>query len=86
VHGDGTPTSELWIMSDVIDLLKEVHGTRPASEIGPLALKAVRQVMIDRGNSAGTRSTTTSVESNASFGGRPRMSSSRRAFITACRQ
>jgi hypothetical protein len=47
VHADGTPTSELRLMSDVIDLIKEVHGLRPASEIGPLALKAVRQKMID---------------------------------------
>ena len=44
---DGTPTSSVGKCRMVIRLLKELYGTVPAVKFGPLALKAVRQTMVD---------------------------------------
>lgn len=43
----GQPTSELTGMRAVIKPLKSLYGSSPAHEFGPLALKAVRQFMIE---------------------------------------
>jgi integrase len=46
---DGTPTSELADYRRTLRPLRERYGQTPANEFGPLALKAVRQGMIDAG-------------------------------------
>jgi integrase len=46
---DGTPTSELGVFKPLIRLLNELYGSTYAADFGPLALKAVRQAMIDKG-------------------------------------
>jgi integrase len=48
-RADGTPTWELANFKQVMRVVRETHGHVPAAEFGPLALKAVRQAMIDRG-------------------------------------
>ncbi len=47
---DGTPTSERWWIKLAVRPLKKLYGDTLAAEFGPLALKAVRQVMIDGGD------------------------------------
>ncbi len=48
-HADGRPTSELLSYKLSLRPLKELYGHTPAAEFGPLALKAVRQRMVDDG-------------------------------------
>jgi integrase len=48
-HPDGTPTSELNNFAMSLRFVRELYGRIPALEFGPLALKAVRQKMIDVG-------------------------------------
>ncbi len=48
-RADGTNTDELANYKQVLRLVRETHGQIPAAAFGPLALKAVRQRMIDRG-------------------------------------
>ncbi len=44
---DGRPTSEQDNIRQALRFLRQTFGTTPASEFGPLALKVVRQSMID---------------------------------------
>ena len=46
---DGTHTSEVHCLKQVLSILKKMYGQKCVSEFGPLALKAVRQGMIDKG-------------------------------------
>jgi integrase len=46
---DGTPTGELGNYSDSLRPFRHLYGTTSAADFGPLALKAVRQTMIDAG-------------------------------------
>lgn len=48
-RADGTNTDELANYKQVLRLVRETHGHTHAAEFGPLALKAVRQRMVDRG-------------------------------------
>jgi integrase len=48
---DGRPTSEQWSIKVLARELRRMYGQEPASAFGPLSLKAVRQVLIDRGHS-----------------------------------
>jgi len=47
---DGTPTSELDAYDRLIRLIRKHYGHSKAAEFGPRALKALRQIMIRRGN------------------------------------
>lgn len=47
VNVDGSPSLELEKLGQAIVQLKSLYGTTPAAEFGPIALKAVRQKMID---------------------------------------
>jgi integrase len=44
---DGRPTSELGLIRYALKPLKDLYGSTPARDFGPLALKAVRQTYID---------------------------------------
>jgi hypothetical protein len=46
---DGEATRQLELIRLAMRPLKELYGRTPASEFGPLALKAVRQRMVDKG-------------------------------------
>ena len=46
---DGKPTKELGCMKSATKPVRELYGDTPATEFGPLALKAVRQKMIEAG-------------------------------------
>jgi integrase len=46
---DGNPTTELKNLKAVMKFARETHGHIPVTEFGPLALKAVRNRLIDRG-------------------------------------
>ena len=46
---DGTPTNEINEYRQTLRLVKDHYGTTPAVAFGPVALKAVRQAMINRG-------------------------------------
>lgn len=48
-HADGTPTNELPQFRQTFRLVRELYGHTPAGEFGPLALKALRQRMIEAG-------------------------------------
>jgi len=48
-HPDGTQTGELSGFRDSLRPLRKLYGHTPASHFGPLALKVVRQSMIDDG-------------------------------------
>ncbi len=48
-RADGTSTDELANFKQTLRVVRETHAHVPAAEFGPLALKAVRQRMIDRG-------------------------------------
>src|SRR5262249_54986833 len=52
-HADGTPTGEQDNYKDSLRPLRELYGHTLARDFGPLALKAVRQKMIDSGLSRG---------------------------------
>src|SRR4051812_11255619 len=43
---DGTPTSEVDTLRQVLRLLRRLYGSTPAADFGPLKLKAVREAMI----------------------------------------
>jgi integrase len=47
VDGDGQPTKEVTVLKYAIKPVRELYGLAPATEFGPLALKAVRQKLID---------------------------------------
>lgn len=47
---DGSQTNELTEYRQAFKILRELYGRTPATDFGPLALKAVRQRMIDNGN------------------------------------
>src|SRR5205809_288425 len=46
---DGTATNEVVEYKYIIRLVRETHGRVPAKEFGPLALRAVRQRMVEAG-------------------------------------
>jgi integrase len=48
-HQDGTPTSEVADFKLSLRLLRAMYGHTPAKDFGPLALKAVRQKLIEGG-------------------------------------
>jgi integrase len=48
-HPDGTPTSELDCLRAALKPLRAIYGHTPAAEFGPLALKSVRERMIETG-------------------------------------
>jgi integrase len=48
-RADGTPTNELPQFRQTFRLVRELYGHTPAHEFGPLALKAIRQKMIEAG-------------------------------------
>jgi hypothetical protein len=48
-RADGTPTAELDNLRLALRPLKQLYGTTPARDFGPVALKAVRQSMVDSG-------------------------------------
>ena len=51
---NGVQTSEVHILKSVIRPLNELYGMLPASDFGPLALKAVRIKMVELGWTRGT--------------------------------
>ncbi|MFH1747702.1 MAG: hypothetical protein ABIG44_11750 [Planctomycetota bacterium] len=51
---DGRPTSEQGWIKLAMRPLRRLYGPTPASAFGPLALKAVRQTMIEQGNCRGS--------------------------------
>jgi integrase len=48
---DGQPTSEQDNIRQALRFIRQLYGTSPAAEFGPMALKNVRQAMIDAGRS-----------------------------------
>ena len=46
---DGTPTSELDNFRQALRPVRELYGLLPVKEFGPLKLKTVRKVMIEKG-------------------------------------
>jgi integrase len=46
---DGTPTTEVRNFRPIIRLLRDTYGEKPVTEFGAIALRAVRQHMIDSG-------------------------------------
>ena len=46
---DGTPTNEINEYRQTLRVVQDHYGLTPAAEFGPIALKAVRQAMINRG-------------------------------------
>lgn len=44
---DGRPTSELSCLKQAVRTLRSLYGRSPAASLGPLALKAVRQRMVE---------------------------------------
>lgn len=48
---DGRPTSEQDNIRQALRFLRKLHGTTPAADFGPVALKHVRQAMIEAGRS-----------------------------------
>ena len=51
---NGLVTSEYAGIKEALKLVRELYGRKTANEFGPLALKAVRQRMIEKGWSRGT--------------------------------
>jgi len=49
VAPDGKPTKELECMKSAIRPVRELYAALPAKEFGPLALRSVRQRMVDAG-------------------------------------
>ncbi|MBI3467949.1 MAG: tyrosine-type recombinase/integrase [Planctomycetes bacterium] len=49
-HKDGKPTSHLDGIKAAIRFLKQLYGRHPAREFGPMALKTIRQKMIEAGH------------------------------------
>ncbi|MFN7878061.1 MAG: hypothetical protein ACK5PB_22270 [Pirellula sp.] len=50
---DGRVTSEYGCILEALKIVRELYGRKIANEFGPLALKAVRQRMVDKGWSRG---------------------------------
>jgi integrase len=48
-YPDGTPTGELENLRDALRPLRAMYGQTPAAEFGPLALRAVRETMMQAG-------------------------------------
>jgi integrase len=48
-HADGTTTTEISCFRDALKPLRRLYGHTAAKDFGPLALKAVRQAMIEAG-------------------------------------
>jgi integrase len=48
-HPDGTPTSEIHNLRQVVRVTRELYGLTPVREFGPLALKAIQRRWIDDG-------------------------------------
>ena len=48
---DGQPTSEQDNIRQALRFIRQLYGTSPAADFGPMALKNVRQAMIDAGRS-----------------------------------
>ena len=48
---DGRPTSEQDNIRQALRFVRKTYGTTPAADFGPMALKNVRQAMIDAGRS-----------------------------------
>ena len=48
---DGQPTSEQDNIRQALRFIRQLYGTSPAMDFGPMALKNVRQAMIDAGRS-----------------------------------
>ena len=48
-NADGTTTDELFPLKSALSVLRKLYGTTSASQFGPLALKAVRKEMIEKG-------------------------------------
>lgn len=48
-HPDGSPTKEPTSFREALRPVRELYGHTPAAEFGPLALKAVRQRMVESG-------------------------------------
>lgn len=48
---DGSPSGWMAHIKLMIKALKKLYGTTPAAEFGPLAMKAVRQTLIEKGHS-----------------------------------
>ena len=46
---DGRPTSEQDTIRQALRFVRQSHGHTPAADFGPLALRAVRQAMVDHG-------------------------------------
>lgn len=46
---DGEPTDEVRMLATALKIARELYGRTPANEFGPLALQAVRDVMIRKG-------------------------------------
>ncbi len=46
---DGTPTNEINEYRQTLRVVRDHYGLTPAAEFGPIAMKAVRQAMINRG-------------------------------------
>ena len=51
---NGKPTKELPAVKTVLRPVRELYGDKPASELGPLAIKAIRQQWIEAGHTRGT--------------------------------
>src|SRR5262245_40183401 len=49
-HPDGAPTTELSCLRSALRPLRQLYGRTPAKDFGPLALKAVRQKMVESVN------------------------------------
>lgn len=47
----GKPTREHGLIVEICRSIKHLYGRSPANEFGPIALKSVRQTLIDHGNS-----------------------------------
>ena len=47
---DGRPTAEVAGIRVTLRMLRTAYGSKPVSEFGPLALKVVRQTMLDQGH------------------------------------
>ncbi|QDV87320.1 tyrosine-type recombinase/integrase [Planctomycetes bacterium TBK1r] len=51
---NGTPTSEAYAIKTIIRPIRQLYGTKPVAEFGPLALKAIRESWIQAGHARGT--------------------------------
>jgi hypothetical protein len=68
-HPDGRPTSEVEGYRSSLRPLRKIYEALPAADFGPLALKAVREWMVEAGLSRGVVSPVTYDRKN--LGGRP---------------